>query len=218
VTVSINKTGIESGSKTVSVHNQGEATPLTYTVTADGASGTATSTALTFTFIEVVSGLSATDITVANGTGSATKGDFTGSGQTWFLAITVSSAGTVTVSINKTGIESGSQTVTVHKQGETPTPPVSIPTTNVEHLAMLQKLGVNTTPDLPVAPNGQPYNPQPSSSGARALTAPERSLGPLGKTYSQPKREIFVAGYGVNGKNHALYEDFGNRSDLTMLG
>ncbi|MDR1301066.1 MAG: VCBS repeat-containing protein, partial [Treponema sp.] len=82
---------------------------------------------------------------------------------------------------------------------------------------MLQKLGVNTTtPDLPVAPNGQPYNPQ--TSGARAATGPERSLGPLGKTYSQPKREIFVAGYVINGKNHALFEDFENLSNLTVIG
>jgi hypothetical protein len=122
VTVSINKNGIETGSKTVTVHKEGEATPLTYTVTADGTSGTVSSTTLTFVFSEEVSDLSASDITLADGSGSASKGDLTKSGQNWSLAITVSKAGTVTVSINKTGIDSDPQTVTVHKAGETPTP------------------------------------------------------------------------------------------------
>ncbi|MDR1352467.1 MAG: VCBS repeat-containing protein [Treponema sp.] len=103
---------------------------------------------------------------------------------------------------------------------------VSTSTTNAQYLAMLQSLGVNTTtPDLPVAPNGQPYDPQtsspgPSASRARAVSSssgPERSLGPLGKIYSQPKREIFVAGYVINGKNHALFEDFEN-STLDRIG
>jgi hypothetical protein len=89
---------------------------------------------------------------------------------------------------------------------------------------MLKNLGVNVdTPALPVAPNGQPYNPQtsPSASWARAVSSgSEPSLGgPLGKIYSQPKREIFVAGYnGINGKSHALYEDFGSLSNLTVIG
>jgi methionine-rich copper-binding protein CopC len=220
VTVSITKDGIESGSKTVSVHKQGEATPTTYTVTANGTSGTVSSTALAFVFSEAVSDLSAADITLAAGSGSATKGELTGTGQNRSLAITVTAAGTVTVSITKDGIESGSQTVSVHKQGETTTPPVPAPTTNAQHLAMLQSLGVNTTtPDLPVAPNGASYNPQTSSSSsmARAASGPERSLGPLGKIYSQPLREIFVAGYAINGKNHALFQDFKN-STMTRIG
>jgi hypothetical protein len=58
------------------------------------------------------------------------------------------------------------------------------PTSNAQHLAMLQSLGVNLTPDLPVAPNGQPYDPQSSSSTARAVTSGSgQSLGPLGKIY-----------------------------------
>ncbi|MDR2150980.1 MAG: FG-GAP-like repeat-containing protein [Spirochaetaceae bacterium] len=87
------------------------------------------------------------------------------------------------------------------------------------HLTMLKNLGVKVDNiDLPVAPNGQPYNPIPSSSRAAGA---ERTLGPLGKTFSIPKREIFVAGYGsesgINGKSHALYEDFEN-STWTILG
>jgi hypothetical protein len=41
----------------------------------------------------------------------------------------------------------------------------------------------------------------------------------VGKTFSRLKREIFVAGYNsINGKNHALYEDFSNLSSLDVLG
>jgi hypothetical protein len=90
--------------------------------------------------------------------------------------------------------------------------PVDIvtPTTNEEHLAMLKNLGVNINPGLPLAPNEQTYNPQASSG---------LSLGPLGKIFSRPKREIFLAGYNLgNGKHHALYEDFDNLSSLTLLG
>jgi hypothetical protein len=101
----------------------------------------------------------------------------------------------------------------------TATDPMPAPSTNAEHLAMLRSLGVTTTPDLPVAPNGQPYNPQTSSSMARAVTGPARSLGPLGNIFSNPKREIFLAGYYnvTQGKNHILYQDFEN-STLTQIG
>jgi hypothetical protein len=37
---------------------------------------------------------------------------------------------------------------------------------------MLKNLEVNITPELPVAPNGQPYKPQTSTSGVRAVTGP----------------------------------------------
>jgi hypothetical protein len=121
VTVSINKTGIESGAKTVAVYKAGETQPVAYTAAADGTAGTTTSTAITLTFNEAVSGLTAGDITLVNGSGSVTKGALIGSGQAWSLAITVATAGNVTVSINKTGIASGAKTVAVHKTGETPT-------------------------------------------------------------------------------------------------
>jgi hypothetical protein len=96
--------------------------------------------------------------------------------------------------------------------------PVPVPANRAEHLAMLKKLGVDIDPDLPVAPNGQPYNPQ-ASSGARAAEGEEVGLGPLGNVFSRPRREIFTAGYDFGGgKNHALYEDFTSRSALTILG
>jgi hypothetical protein len=88
---------------------------VTYTVSADGVSDTTTTTAITFVFNEAVSGLTAGDIVLGNGTGSAAKGALTGSGANWSLGLTVNTAGTVKVRINKTGIETAEKTVTVHK-------------------------------------------------------------------------------------------------------
>jgi hypothetical protein len=122
VTVSISKTGIVSDGKTVAVYKQA-VTPdaITYTAAANGTADTTASTAITFTFGADITGLAAGDITVGKSgdTGSATKGALTGSGQTWTLAITVATAGNVTVSISKTGIESAEKPVAVYKQGET---------------------------------------------------------------------------------------------------
>jgi hypothetical protein len=70
---------------------------------------------LVFTFSAGISGLSASDITIANGTGNAAKGTLSGSGTRWLLPITVNTDGTINVSINKQGIEAGTQTVTVRK-------------------------------------------------------------------------------------------------------
>jgi hypothetical protein len=94
----------------------GDPTPITYTVAEEGgASYTTDSAAITFTFSDDVNGLSAGNITLSAG---ATAGELTGSGKDYRLAITVVSAGEVTVSINKTGIETGTKTVVVHKQGK----------------------------------------------------------------------------------------------------
>jgi hypothetical protein len=116
VTVSINKDGIESAGKSVTVHKDKAAlSDITYTVAANGTSGTETSTALALVFSADVAGLLASDITVADGTGSVTKGALSGGEKSWSLAITVATAGSVTVSINKDGIESAEKSVTVHK-------------------------------------------------------------------------------------------------------
>jgi hypothetical protein len=91
------------------------AADITYTAVANGTSGTTTSTQIALTFSAAVTGLTAGDITVTNGTGSATKGALTGSGTAWSLAITVATQGNVSVSISKTGIESAAKTVAVYK-------------------------------------------------------------------------------------------------------
>jgi hypothetical protein len=95
------------------------ATDITYiAVQAGGVDGTADTTAINFTFSGSVSDLTANDITVTNGTGSVTKGALSGSGTSWSLAVTVVTAGNVTVSINKSVIETGTRHVTVYKAGQ----------------------------------------------------------------------------------------------------
>jgi hypothetical protein len=123
ITVSITRAGIESGTKTVTVHKAGEPTPdpVTYEVSANGTSNTEDTTTLTFTFSEAVADLTAEDITLADGTGTVTKGELAGEGDSRSLSVTVTGAGDITVSITKAGIESDAKTVTVHKAGE-PTP------------------------------------------------------------------------------------------------
>ncbi|MDR1318206.1 MAG: hypothetical protein LBJ90_01160 [Treponema sp.] len=91
-----------------------EALPVTYTVTANGGEGI-TTTALVFAFSRPVTGLTAEDITITP-EGYVTKGALTESGEGWSLAVTVNTAGSVTVSITKAGIESGGKQVTVYKE------------------------------------------------------------------------------------------------------
>jgi hypothetical protein len=128
VKVKISKTGIESAEKTVTVHKAGgEATPepVAWTVSADGAAGTADSTKIDFVFSEAVAELTADGITLAAGTGAVEKGALTGDGTGWSLAIAVTGAGDITVTIDKEGVENGPKTVTVHKAGEATPEPVT---------------------------------------------------------------------------------------------
>ena len=111
--VSINKSGIENGTKTVNVYKSSAGT---YSVTPDSTSNT---TSLNFTFSSGVSSLYASDISITSGTGSVTKGTPSGSGTSWTLPVTVNTAGTIHVSINKSGIESGTKTVNVYKSDGT---------------------------------------------------------------------------------------------------
>ena len=74
--------------------------PVTFTAVADGATGATDSTAITITFDKNVVGLTAADITLADGdTGAATKGELTGTGKIWTLAISNPTEGDVTVLI-----------------------------------------------------------------------------------------------------------------------
>ncbi|MCL2601129.1 MAG: hypothetical protein FWD88_08110, partial [Treponema sp.] len=105
VTVSINRDGIASRVRTVTLLG-----PITWTATPVGSPVTTT---IDFTFGAAPTGLAAADITIASGTGSATRGSLTGSGTTRRLALSNVSAGTVSVSINRAGVASGPQTVTL---------------------------------------------------------------------------------------------------------
>lgn len=64
-----------------------------------GTTGTTDSTAISLTFDKDIVGLTADHITLADGTGSATKGALTGSGKVYSLAITGASEGTVAVTV-----------------------------------------------------------------------------------------------------------------------
>jgi hypothetical protein len=69
------------------------------TATANGASGTTASTTITLTFDVAVTGLTADNITVTNGTGAAAKGALTGSDTTWSLAMMTTTEGNVTLAV-----------------------------------------------------------------------------------------------------------------------
>ena len=64
-----------------------------------GTTGTTDSTAISLTFDKDIIGLTADHITLADGTGKATKGALTGSGKVYSLAITGASEGTVAVTV-----------------------------------------------------------------------------------------------------------------------
>ncbi|GHU44850.1 hypothetical protein FACS1894190_16590 [Spirochaetia bacterium] len=85
---------------------------INYTATANGSPTTMT-TKIDFTFNESVSGLQAEHITIG-GTGAATRGALTGSGTSYSLAITPTAVGEATVSIDKSGIISGTKSITLH--------------------------------------------------------------------------------------------------------
>jgi len=108
VSISINRAGIASGPQTVTLV---AATPdVTWSATP---TGTPTTTAINFTFSGNPAGLVASDITIASGTGAATGGALSGTGTTRTLTVSNVSAGTVSISINRAGIASGPQTVTL---------------------------------------------------------------------------------------------------------
>jgi len=89
---------------------------ITWTATPSGSPAT---TAISFSFNAVPTGLIASDITITPGTGSATRGLLSGTGTMRTLAVSGVSAGTVSVSINRSGISGGPQTVTLVAPGIT---------------------------------------------------------------------------------------------------
>jgi hypothetical protein len=118
--VSIHKDGIEERERTVALYLQQK--PMGYTAVANGVNGKEDSTAITFTFDEAVGGLWAGQISLTNGEGSAggkaVKGEVSGSGKQWTLGVTVEKAGSVTVKVNRTGVEAGEKPVTVYRAQE----------------------------------------------------------------------------------------------------
>jgi hypothetical protein len=122
IKVRITKEGITAAEKTVTVYRRGEQAILSWTVRANGETDTETTTALAFSFSGAVPALSAGDIRLEPGTGRASAADFSGSGQTWIMLVAVEQAGTISVGIDREGIEGGPKNVTVHKGAEAPPP------------------------------------------------------------------------------------------------
>ncbi|MEK5467963.1 S-layer homology domain-containing protein [Paenibacillus sp. FSL R7-0210] len=95
---------------------------------ADGVPGTTTSTKIDLTFDAAIAGLTADDITITDGTGSAVKGSLSGSGTAWSLALTsVTGEGDVSVAVNSPSgytVSGSPQTATVSlfKPALEPTP------------------------------------------------------------------------------------------------
>jgi hypothetical protein len=89
-----------------------------YSVSADGVNGVEDSTILSFTFDEPVSGLTAENISLANGAGAAAKGALTGEGAAWSLGIAVARAGDLKVKIARGGIAAEEKTVSVYRAAE----------------------------------------------------------------------------------------------------
>ena len=89
-------------------------------VTADGTSGVTNSTNISLVFNQAVTGLTANDIVVTDGTGSVVKGALTGSGTNWTLALTsITSEGNISLTINDFGtfhVTNNPQTVAVYKE------------------------------------------------------------------------------------------------------
>ena len=128
VMVSINMPGVESGARLVHVSR-----PV---ITWDAeASGTPRTTAIGFVFNEPVTGLLPAHITVTNGTGVVERGGLTGGGTSWTLAVTTTMAGSVVVSIDMPGVQSGPQPVLVYRPAITwsltPIPAADQPTTAI---------------------------------------------------------------------------------------
>jgi hypothetical protein len=114
IAVFINKAGIVDWSEGVWLYSQ--TTPITYEVTANGNANT-TTTALAFTFSEAVSGLSIYDIHISYYSG-VTKGELTGEGKNWSLALTVEQTTDIMVSISKVRIDNSQKTVKVYVKGQ----------------------------------------------------------------------------------------------------
>jgi hypothetical protein len=122
VAVGITKTGVQSGTRPVSVYKNGAPTNIAYSVAADGDKWEV-STRIDFAFGAAVADLTMNDIRLDDGTGSVYPMGFTGAGQSWSLAIITVEGGDITVSIDKSGIDGAGKPVTVYLPSSGPTPP-----------------------------------------------------------------------------------------------
>jgi len=120
VSVSINRDGIDGEPQIMTLI----AAPITWSVFPAGSIQAGTNS-LSFSFSAVPTGLAASDITITPITGSATRGNLTGTGTVRSLSVSNVTSGTVSISISRAGFASGPQTVTLeaHPGAQPPTPP-----------------------------------------------------------------------------------------------
>ncbi|GAB6391841.1 MAG: S (surface)-layer proteins [Treponematales bacterium] len=118
IKVGVTNDNVTTTAANAAIYKPGATVP--YAVYPDTYSNSSTTTKLTLDLFADVEGLTAGDITLTNGTGSATKGaltnPYTYSFDTWYLAITTTAAGTITVKVTKSGVDSADHTVTIHKK------------------------------------------------------------------------------------------------------
>lgn len=148
---------ISGSPKTVSVYKDvaGPASVTLNSATADGAPGTTTSTKIDLEFSSAIVGLTASDITITDGTGSAAKGAITGSGANWSIALTsVTTEGTVTVSISDPAsysISGSSKTVNIYKEEPGALTVNSVEVTGNENINVIfNKAPENASGSIPV--------------------------------------------------------------------
>jgi hypothetical protein len=120
IMVGITNSNVDTGTELAAIYKPGATIP--YAVYPDTYSNSSTTTKLTIDLFKGMEGLTASDITITNGTGSATKGStltdkYPSLGhEDWELPITTTAAGTITVKVTKSGIDSAEHTVTIHKK------------------------------------------------------------------------------------------------------
>jgi hypothetical protein len=120
VQVSIHKDGFEEQERTLTLYFREK--PISYAAAANGVNGEENSTAIVLVFDEELTGLRAAQISLVNGEGDsggeAEKGTLEGNGKEWSLGIRVKKAGSITIAINRSGVEALEKPVTLYKAGE----------------------------------------------------------------------------------------------------
>ena len=130
VTVTITHPSVNASPKTVDVYKQ--FTTISSAVQTGGVSGTTDSTGIIITFSAPITGLTAAEVTITNGTGSATKSSTaptTGDGgSSWTVGLSsVGVQGDVTVAVARTGVINDSTSVAVYKDSSGPISYTAVP-------------------------------------------------------------------------------------------
>jgi len=119
-------TGVVAGTKSTMVYLKDEIVELSWTATANGTLNSVTTDEITINFTNgtPATDLELDDITIGAGTtnpGAANATALTGSGAgPYKLAITTTTAGNITIAIDKTGVDDAAKTVLIHKEAFNP--------------------------------------------------------------------------------------------------